>query len=187
MQDHQPSESLLTVCETYITVDYMPNAVFAGSFDPPTTGHLDVIESALGIFDTLYVVVAHNPEKEGLFSLDERIKMLNAMNTFGERMQVCTWEGLVTDFARERHCMVLVRGLRNASELPYESTMAYMNRRLDPEIRTVFFLYDAKHVDISSSLARDLVAYKKLPDDIVPRAAAKVLKKILKERGQPLL
>ncbi|HBK58502.1 MAG: pantetheine-phosphate adenylyltransferase [Rectinema sp.] len=165
----------------------MPNAVFAGSFDPPTSGHLDVIESAVSIFDILYVVVAHNPEKDGLFSIDERIEMLNAMNSFGDRMRVFSWEGLVTDFARKHQCTVLVRGLRNASELPYESTMAYMNRRLDPNIKTVFFLYDAKHVDISSSLVRDLVSHRTLPDDIVPTAVAEVLKNILKRRGQPLL
>jgi len=117
----------------------MPNAVFAGSFDPPTSGHLDVIESAVSIFDMLYVVVAHNPEKDGLFSIDERMEMLNAMNSFGDRMRVFSWEGLVTDFARNHQCTVLVRGLRNASELPYESTMAYMNRRLAPNIKTVFF------------------------------------------------
>lgn len=165
----------------------MPNAVFAGSFDPPTTGHLDVMESALSIFDILFVVVALNPEKDGLFTIDERVEMLNAINKFGSRMQVHTWNGLVTDFAREHGCSVLVRGLRNAAELPYESTMAYMNRRLDPKIKTVFFLYDAKHVDISSSLVRDLVSHNRLPDGIVPECVSKVLKKILGERGQPLL
>jgi pantetheine-phosphate adenylyltransferase len=165
----------------------MPNAVFAGSFDPPTAGHLDVMESALSIFDVLYVVVALNPEKDGLFTIDERVEMLNAINKFGNRMQVYTWNGLVTDFAREHGCSVLVRGLRNAAELPYESTMAYMNRRLDPKIKTVFFLYDAKHVDISSSLVRDLVSHNRLPDGIVPECVSKVLKKILRERGQPLL
>lgn len=164
----------------------MPNAVFAGSFDPPTSGHLDVIESALTIFDTLYVVIAHNPEKEGLFSIEERLEMLKAMNKFGARMHACIWNGLVTDFALEHQCSVLVRGIRNASELPYESTMAYMNRRLAPEIKTLFFLYDAKHVDISSSLVRDLVSHRRLPDDIVPQPVAQVIKRILEERGQPL-
>ncbi len=165
----------------------MPNAVFAGSFDPPTTGHLDVIESALGIFDTLYVVLAINPEKEGFFTIEERLEMLHAINKFGDRMQVHTWNGLVTDFAREHNCSVLVRGLRNAAELPYESTMAYMNHRLDPKIKTIFFLYDAKHVDISSSLVRDLVLHKRLPEGIVPECVTKVLKTILRERGLPLL
>ena len=74
----------------------MPNAVFAGSFDPPTSGHLDVIESALSIFDGLYVVLAINPEKDGLFTIDERIEMLNAMNRFGKQMKVCKWDGPVS-------------------------------------------------------------------------------------------
>ncbi|HPW02046.1 MAG TPA: pantetheine-phosphate adenylyltransferase [Rectinema sp.] len=164
----------------------MPNAVFAGSFDPPTSGHLDVIESALSIFDGLYVVLAINPEKDGLFTIDERIEMLNAMNRFGQRMKVCKWDGLVTDFASQHGCTVLVRGLRNAAELPYESTMAYMNQRLDPSIKTVFFLYDAEHVDISSTLVRDLVSHSRLPNDIVPEEVEMVLRQILQRRGQPL-
>jgi pantetheine-phosphate adenylyltransferase len=177
---------LLTIAFAYSTVWHMSTAVFAGSFDPPTAGHLDVIEGALGIFDTLYVVVAMNPEKDGMFTVEERVAMLKAVNTYGDRMKIVTWKGLVTDFAREHNCSVLVRGIRNAAELPYESTMAYMNRRLDPSIKTVFFLYDAKHVDISSSLVRDLVSHGRLPDGIVPDGVAAVLKDILHARGQPL-
>ena len=121
-----------------------------------------------------------------MFTIDERIEMLNAMNRFGQRMKVCKWDGLVTDFARQHGCTVLVRGLRNAAELPYESTMAYMNQRLDPSIKTVFFLYDAEHVDISSTLVRDLVSHSRLPNDIVPEEVEMVLRQILQRRGQPL-
>jgi len=112
--------------------------------------------------------------------------MLKAMNHFDDRMIVAAWRGLVTDFARQHNCSVLVRGLRNAAELPYESAMAYMNNRLDSAIKTVFFLYDAKHVDISSSLVRDLVAHGRLPEGIVPDGVSAIMREIFKAKGQPL-
>ncbi|MCX8014102.1 MAG: pantetheine-phosphate adenylyltransferase, partial [Rectinema sp.] len=146
---------------------FVARGVFAGSFDPPTIGHLDIIEAALSILDSLYVVVAANPEKRCMFSIEERLAMLERMNHFGERIQVRAWSGLIADFASINGCNVLVRGIRNPSELPYESTMASMNRRLAPAVRTVFFLCEPIHMDISSTLVRDILAHGRLPEGLV--------------------
>ena len=162
------------------------SGVFAGSFDPPTIGHLDIIESALDILDCLHVVIAANPEKRSMFSIEERLAMLASMNRFGKRVKVSAWEGLVAEFAASNGCAVLVRGIRNPSELPYESTMAYMNRRLAPGVQTIFFLCRPEHMDISSTLVRDILSHGKLPQGLVTPEVAKMIGDIFKTRGKPL-
>ncbi|MCX7776208.1 MAG: pantetheine-phosphate adenylyltransferase [Rectinemataceae bacterium] len=164
----------------------MVDAVFAGSFDPPTMGHQDIIQTASRMFRTLHVVIAVNPLKKSMFTLEERLAMIRAMVQDRSNVRVTVWEGLVTDYAHQHGCEALVRGVRSAADLPYEASMAGMNRRLDPDIVTVFFLCRPEHEDISSSLVRDIIQHGRLPQGIVPPAVEEILHRCMESRGNPL-
>jgi len=153
-------------------------AIFAGSFDPPTCGHEDIILRAASLFDTLYVVVAENGAKMPFFSMEERIRLLTEIAKSHQlsNVIVARAEGLLVSFAREHGCLVLVRSIRNSRDLMYEQNMASMNRRLDPEIDTVFLPARHELADISSSAVRELIALGKLPDGIVPLIVRKAIK-----------
>src|SRR5690606_15336012 len=110
------------------------------SFDPPTLGHLDLIERASKVFDHLIVAVAFNPEKKGLFTVDERCAMLAEITRHLKNVEVDRFVGLTVDFAREKKAVALIRGLRAVSDFEYELTMAGTNRRMLPECDTISFM-----------------------------------------------
>ena len=145
-------------------------AVFPGSFDPPTLGHLDIIHRALAACDRLIVSVGHNPHKDnGVFSADERVEMITKMVAAEPSVEVRKFSGLVVDFAAEVGADYLVRGLRAFSDFEYEFKMALANRKMSG-LETLFLMADSRHAHISSSLIRDIGRYGRDLSEFVPEA-----------------
>jgi pantetheine-phosphate adenylyltransferase len=150
-------------------------ALFPASFDPITNGHMDVVERALGIFDRLVLAVAFNTEKEGSFTKDERLAMLNAVFSDEPRIEVTAFDQLTVDFAMEIGAKVIIRGLRAMSDFEYEFEMALMNKHLYPEVETVFMMSSQKYLYVSSSRLKELVRLGRSVDAFVPAVVAKEL------------
>lgn len=131
-------------------------AVYTGSFDPITLGHLDVIQRAARIFDRLVVGVGINPDKHALFSLDERARLVRASVASLPNVHVEPYDGLSVAFVREQGAKVLLRGVRSLTDIDAEFTMTLANRKLDPDVETVFLMADAAYSHISSSLLKQI-------------------------------
>jgi len=137
----------------------MVNALFAGSFDPPTLGHLDVIEAASQLFDKLVVVVAINPDKKCMFEADMRKTMFVSMTEHLDNVEVVSSVCLVADLARDYKTDFLVRGLRATSDYEYELNMSYQNRHLNDKLVTIGIFPKQEHIHISSSTVRHLLKF----------------------------
>jgi pantetheine-phosphate adenylyltransferase len=131
-------------------------AIYPGSFDPVTNGHLDLIARGAMIFDKLIVAVARNLEKDPLFPLKERIEMLEAVTFDWKNVEVDAFDGLLVEFARARGGRVILRGIRAVSDYEYELQMAMMNRKIEPQIETVFMLPGETYSYLSSRLVKEL-------------------------------
>ncbi len=131
-------------------------AIYPGSFDPPTNGHLDLIERGSKIFDKLIVAIVRNPEKDPLFTLEERRVMLEALTRRWKNVSVDSFEGLLVDYARRTRAQALLRGIRAISDYEYELQMALMNRKLEPRMETVFMMPAEKYSYLSSRLIKDV-------------------------------
>jgi pantetheine-phosphate adenylyltransferase len=131
-------------------------AVFPGSFDPLTNGHVDIIERATRIFDRVIVAVAINAEKTPLFSVDERVAVIREVFRDNLTVQVDTFNGLLVEYARRQGASALIRGLRAVSDFEYEFQMALMNRRLNHDLETVFLMPDEKYTYTSSRLIKEV-------------------------------
>ena len=132
-------------------------AIYPGSFDPPTNGHLDLIERGSKIFDLLVVAVLRNPEKKDpLFTIEERVEMLREVTTHCTNVEVESFEGLLVDYAVRRQARVILRGLRAISDYENEMNMALMNRKLDPNLETVFMMPAVAYTFLSSRLVREV-------------------------------
>jgi pantetheine-phosphate adenylyltransferase len=152
-------------------------AVYPGSFDPFTNGHLDVVDRALGIFDKLIVAVAANPEKrQPLFTVDERVKLITASLKERDRVEVSGYKGLTVEFARARGARTIVKGLRAYSDFDAELQQALMNRKLAPDVHTVFLMSSFTHIFVSSSILKDIASYGGNVADLVPPPVARALK-----------
>lgn len=154
-------------------------ALYAGSFDPITLGHVDLIQRSSSIFDHLVVAVGHNPQKPGLFSIDERIKMIKDACKGLKNITVTSFSGLTADFARQQKCKVLVRGLRDSRDFCSEMQMAHMNRRLEETIETVFVPGLQQFSNVSSSLMKEVVSLGGDISGLVPVMVEKALRKKL--------
>ncbi|HEV2953253.1 MAG TPA: pantetheine-phosphate adenylyltransferase [Candidatus Dormibacteraeota bacterium] len=155
-------------------------AVYPGSFDPLTNGHMDVIHRALGIFDRLIIGVAANADKrQPLFSADERVEIIREALAGVDRVEVARYQGLTVDFAQARGAGTLVRGLRAYSDFDAELQQALMNRKLAPDIHTVFLMASFAHIYVSSSILKDIASYGRDVSELVPPAVAKRLKEKL--------
>ncbi|MBA2292073.1 MAG: pantetheine-phosphate adenylyltransferase [Gemmatimonadales bacterium] len=152
-------------------------AIYPGSFDPPTRGHEDLIRRALGMFDQLIVAVAINPNKEPLFSVDERLAMLRTAFDGNPRIEFASFSGLLADFARARQSTIVLRGLRAVSDFEYEFQMAMMNRRLHGELETVFLVPAVDLTYLSSSLIREAARFGANVDGLVHPAVADALRR----------
>lgn len=153
-------------------------AVYTGSFDPVTLGHLDVIERASRIFDRLVVGVGINPDKHSMFTLDERVELVRAAVAHLPNVVVDCFAGLSVAFVREQGASVLLRGVRSLTDIEAEFTMTLANRKLDPAVETVFLMADAQYSHISSSLLKQITP---LADDaallrFVPPPVVKALR-----------
>jgi pantetheine-phosphate adenylyltransferase len=152
-------------------------AVYPGSFDPFTNGHLDVVNRALGIFDRLIVAVAANPEKrQPLFTVEERVKLIRESLKGRDRAEVSSYTGLTVEYARSLGANTLVKGLRAYSDFDAELQQALMNRKLAPDIHTVFLMSSFAHIFVSSSILKDIASYGGKVADLVPPPIARALK-----------
>ena len=131
-------------------------AVYPGSFDPVTNGHLDLIERGAQIFDQLIVAIARNLEKDPLFAVKERVEMLEAVTFELKNVEVAVFDGLLMNFASEQDARVILRGIRAVSDYEYELQMAMMNRKIEPQIETVFMLPGEAYSYLSSRLVKEL-------------------------------
>ncbi len=131
-------------------------AIYPGSFDPVTNGHLDLIDRGTKIFDHLIVAVLRNPEKDPLFSLPERVEMLREVTRPWANVEVDVFDGLLVDYVRRRKATVILRGIRAISDYEYELQMALMNRKLEPQIETVFMMPAETYSYLSSRLVREI-------------------------------
>ena len=154
-------------------------AVFPASFDPLTNGHLDIARRALEIFNRLVVAVAYNAAKDETFTKDERVEMLETIFGNEPRIEVAAFENLTVDFAKQIGAQVIIRGLRAMSDFEYEFEMALMNKRLYPEIETVFLMAGQEYLFISSSRLKELARMGRSVEEFVPAAVAKKLQERL--------
>ena len=151
-------------------------AVYPGTFDPITNGHLDILERALRLFDRVIVTVASNVRKQPLFTADERIRFIrDATPHAGSRLEFEKFDGLLVDFCRSRGATVIVRGLRAMADFEYEFQFAHMNRRLAPGVDTVFFMTDERNHYVSSSLVKEVAGLGGDVTGLVPAAVLAAL------------
>jgi pantetheine-phosphate adenylyltransferase len=150
--------------------------LFAASFDPVTNGHLDLLTRARRVFDEVVVAVGRNISKEGTFSVEERLEILEALLGREAGVRITSFDGLVVDYAREIGATALIRGLRAMSDFEYEFEMALMNKHLNPELETLFMMTDQKYLYVSSSRLKELVRFGTSIEDFVPAVVAKKLR-----------
>ena len=155
----------------------MKRAIYPGSFDPITNGHLDLIEHASRIFDHLTIGILYNHKKKPLFSVEERIKMIERAVSHLDNVDVKSSEGLLVDFARDLNCNIIVRGLRAMTDFEYELQMSQTNRLLAPDLDTVFVTTDMKFNYLSSSTVREVAYFGGDLTPFVPDFIAEELQK----------
>ena len=160
----------------------MRRAVFAGSFDPVTTGHIDIVERAVAMFDELIVCIFHNVQKEGCFPLDDRVQFLREAVAHVPNARVDVFSGLLTDYMKQQNARVVVRGLRSVKDFEYEENHAAMIRHLMPESDTIFLLTRPDLTFVSSSGVRELIRFRGPVQGIVPPSVERA---ILKLYGKP--
>ena len=153
----------------------MVKAVFAGSFDPPTNGHLDIIKRASGLFESVDVVVSVNPEKKTMFSEEERVQFLQELIKPFKNVSVHSYKGIIVNYAKEVGAKVLVRGVRSANDFGYEFELALMNQNLNPEIETVFLQSKEKYTIVKSSSIKQLAQFGGDISRMVPSIVAEAL------------
>jgi pantetheine-phosphate adenylyltransferase len=152
--------------------------IYPGTFDPITHGHTDLVERAARVFDRIIVAIAANPVKAPTFSLPERIALAEAALAGVDRVEICGFDQLLVDFARERGASIILRGLRVVSDFEYEFQLAGMNRKLAPGIETLYLMPAEQHAYISSSLVKEIAA---LGGDVSPFVHAGVMAALYKK------
>ena len=169
--------ALLTPSPPCFIVERMFEAAFPGSFDPPTLGHLNIIERASSIFDELAVVVAENRQKNYLFSAQERLEMLNEMVKSRKNVRCFIWESLIVDFMKKENIKLLIRGIRGMDDFSYEFELSMMNKALYPHIETLFMTTDPRYIVLRSSSIKELASFHGDVSLMVPPLVVEALKK----------
>lgn len=153
----------------------MRRAIYPGSFDPITNGHLDVIQRAAKLFDEVVVAVAFNEQKTSLFSVEERVALIRHASATVPNIRIERFDGLLVDFARQQQASAVVRGLRAISDFEFEFQMALMNRKLEPEIETIFMMPAEKYTYISSRIVKEIARLGGDVTAFVPASVAEAL------------
>jgi pantetheine-phosphate adenylyltransferase len=156
------------------------SAIYPGSFDPITNGHVDIIERGLKVFDRLIIAVLENPKKRPLFTTKERVRMIQDIFASKKEVEVRAFDGLLVDFARSQGTHVVIRGLRAISDFEYEFQMALMNRSLDPDIETFFMMPSVNYSFLSSNLVREVAGLGGSVEGLVPGPIARKLRNKVK-------
>lgn len=154
----------------------MKRAIYAGSFDPVTNGHLDVIERAARLCDEVIIAVAFNPEKRGLFTPDERVALLRSVTNHLTNVRVTSFHGLLVEFARQQQASAVIRGIRAVSDFEFEFQMALMNRRLSPTLETLFLMPKEEYSYVSSRLVKEVASLGGDVSHFVPPVVAGALR-----------
>ena len=152
------------------------SALYPGTFDPPTNGHLDLIERGAKLFDHLVVAILNNPVKDPLFTVEERVEMLKESTAALKNVSVATFDGLMVEFARKQGVAAVLRGIRAISDYEYEFQMALMNRRLAPEIETVFLQPAGRYSFVSSRMLKEVFSFGGDVSGLVPPNVLKRLR-----------
>ncbi len=156
----------------------MSRAIYPGSFDPVTKGHLDIIRRAARMFDSLTVSVLNNSEKSPLFSVDDRVKMLRKTCSDIPNVKIDSFSGLTADYAKKTDTDVIIRGLRAITDFEYELQMAQTNRKILPSVDTVFLTTSLEYAYLSSSIVREVASYGgDISEFVTPEVAEKVYEK----------
>lgn len=153
----------------------MHTALCPGSYDPPTNGHIDVIERAARYFDSVVVAIIANPSKQPLFTLEERKELLTDALSHVDNVEIASFDGLLVDFARTKGLSIVVKGLRAISDFEYELQMAQMNATLEPGMDTLFVSAKPSWAFLSSSLVKEVAKYGGAVEGLVPPGVAKAL------------
>lgn len=156
-------------------------AIYPGSFDPITNGHLDILDRTLHLFSEVVIVVAGTGHKDPLFTLDERIELIREVVKSRKNVKVDLWPGLIMDYARDNGISAVIRGLRAASDFEYEFMMAAMNKQLNPDVETLFMMTGQNLYFVSSSMIKELFRYGGDISPYVPELVMKRLKEKLKK------
>jgi pantetheine-phosphate adenylyltransferase len=154
----------------------MRRAIYPGSFDPVTNGHVDVIERARKLFDEIIVAVAHNDEKQPLFTLEERLDLLKTTVGKIDNVRIAHFDGLLVDFAQEQKASAVIRGLRAISDFEFEFQMALMNRKLAGQVETIFLMPKEDYTYLSSRIVKEIARLGGEISQFVPAAVAKGLR-----------
>jgi pantetheine-phosphate adenylyltransferase len=147
----------------------MKKAIYPGSFDPITNGHIDVIHRAQNLFDSIVIAVAKNPNKKPLFSVEERVQLIEENFQDAPNVHVIAFDGLIVDLAKDQKAIALIRGLRAASDFEYEFQMAQMNRHLNDQIETVFLMPNEKYFFTSSNLIKQVFEFTDRERLLIPK------------------
>ncbi|RKY93707.1 MAG: pantetheine-phosphate adenylyltransferase [Ignavibacteriae bacterium] len=158
----------------------MRKVIYPGTFDPVTYGHIDLVKRAINLFDAVAVTVAINPTKEPLFTVDERVAMLNDSLKDFENVTVDSFEGLIVDHAKQVGATGILRGLRAVSDFEFEFQMALMNRKLANDLATVFLMPHEKYTYLNSTIIRNLASLHSDVSEFVPPFVAQLLKEKFK-------
>ncbi|KPJ53851.1 phosphopantetheine adenylyltransferase [candidate division TA06 bacterium DG_24] len=161
----------------------MKVAIYPGAFDPVTNGHLDVIERSARLFERLIVAVAINQEKTSLFSLDERVEMLREVTGQWPNVEIDSFEGLLTEYARAKGAVAVIRGLRAISDFEIEFQMALMNRHLEPSVETLFLMASEQHSFLSSRIVKEVMSLGGDGSEFVPAVVERRLREKLGAGG----
>lgn len=156
--------------------------IYPGSFDPITCGHLDIIKRSAKLFDKLIVAVMTNPQKKPLFTVKERIELIEYSIRDLSNVKVDSFNGLLVDFAKQKNAQVIVKGLRAVSDFEYELQMALMNKKLDNEMETIFIMTNSKYSYLSSSVVKEVASFGGCIKGLVPSLVEKELKNKFKNK-----